>query len=978
MHYNQAPNRPLAFRSARSTSYDHTALSNDNNELNEQPTAFNSSLSTLTLTSPVGLNETPGDMEPKDSMAFNEQYTPPISPTDPAFHQFFLRKLSFRPSEVKVLIYDEDILHGRLVRQHLRKIGYLVDLVADKNSALAILRRSCSDSSIENQSTSCYQLVIVSITCENSDGFNEGLEVLQLVRSSETLKDLPVIMMADPEQLELACNCLQLGADDYVLKPVRLETVKTVWRSVWRKRKEHKVMLMLEEERNKRRSLQLAVDKLQDQMLQAIETPINLITRTVTDLLQSTGMSDEAKNTLATILSSLKSTNLYRPAFEKLLHNKHLDAETRNWLSTEVIKDALLSTPPDGVLLERSRYSYPSRHRRASSFEGSINSAFSDSIWPSEMWDRNRANEPEDSADYKNMRNGTYYHCLNQRRNSDTQQLTRFANGFRSRRQRIHSIHEQASNEEPFGPEGPSLNCFLELSDIKNEDAVNSDNLSTGFKRDYTYDKPLENIPECCLDGDEDGDSLVADEIVTKQPPVTNDGELASVDQSEPSLDAADSHEYPSSNRNGLQLSTTVDRKNGLEAISTVPPTPTSECSYPEPPPSPMTIVPQPQRAVVLNSWGFDVWSYTEMELLPFLVDMFNELGFIEHYNISLETLTCFFHAVKDGYNTSHNPYHNFRHAFDVTQAGFLFLREACDLDFNGTSQAGETKLSSKMENQEPPKSPPLDATPVVEAAKQSCDSTADNVESSSQECSDPSQKVDDTHCAFTMNEKFAFIIACLCHDLSHDGHTNNFHVATNSELAILYNDCSVLENFHAHQTFVLLRSLPEANIFSNLSASVVAELRSIIIKCILATDMGKHMEVMANFNECVTSGWRWDDRSHRLRLLEMLMKCADISNTARPLHLARVWSDLIQEEMFNQGDQEKDIQLPVSAFGDRDNPQQPRLAITFADFVVTPLFKAISGILPSILVHVRSCSATREYWSVYMNSGRDKSSAST
>ena len=47
-------------------------------------------------------------------------------------------------------------------------------------------------------------------------------------------------------------------------------------------------------------------------------------------------------------------------------------------------------------------------------------------------------------------------------------------------------------------------------------------------------------------------------------------------------------------------------------------------------------------------------------------------------------------------------------------------------------------------------------------------------------------------------------------------------------------------------------------------------------------------------------------------------MKCADISNTVRPLHLAREWSNQIQQEMFNQGDLERKLGLPVSAFMDR------------------------------------------------------------
>ena len=61
----------------------------------------------------------------------------------------------------------------------------------------------------------------------------------------------------------------------------------------------------------------------------------------------------------------------------------------------------------------------------------------------------------------------------------------------------------------------------------------------------------------------------------------------------------------------------------------------------------------------------------------------------------------------------------------------------------------------------------------------------------------------------FTDIEIFASLVAAACHDVGHPGYTNQFLVATQSPLAILYNDQSVLENHHAASTFKVGTNCP-------------------------------------------------------------------------------------------------------------------------------------------------------------------------
>ena len=76
---------------------------------------------------------------------------------------------------------------------------------------------------------------------------------------------------------------------------------------------------------------------------------------------------------------------------------------------------------------------------------------------------------------------------------------------------------------------------------------------------------------------------------------------------------------------------------------------------------------------------------------------------------------------------------------------------------------------------------------------------------------------------------------------------------------------------------------------------------------------------------------------------MDICIKCADISNPAKPTEIAYDWSMAVMEEFFKQGDKERDLKLPVSKFMDRakDIPNIPKCQIGFIEFIVYPLFEA-------------------------------------
>ena len=85
-----------------------------------------------------------------------------------------------------------------------------------------------------------------------------------------------------------------------------------------------------------------------------------------------------------------------------------------------------------------------------------------------------------------------------------------------------------------------------------------------------------------------------------------------------------------------------------------------------------------------------------------------------------------------------------------------------------------------------------------------------------------------------------SIFISSLGHDIGHPGLTNTFHINDSTEMAITYNDISVLENFHASTLFKIIRKT-ETNIFDKLTTIDYKIIRKRMIAEILATDMAHH-----------------------------------------------------------------------------------------------------------------------------------------
>ncbi|KAM6984772.1 cGMP-inhibited 3',5'-cyclic phosphodiesterase 3A [Aplochiton taeniatus] len=322
-----------------------------------------------------------------------------------------------------------------------------------------------------------------------------------------------------------------------------------------------------------------------------------------------------------------------------------------------------------------------------------------------------------------------------------------------------------------------------------------------------------------------------------------------------------------------------------------------------------------------LPSWNFPIFHLVEKThgksgciLSQVSHQLFEDTGLLETFKIPEREFMNYFHALENGYRDI--PYHNRIHATDVLHAVWYLTTQAIpglpttdhgsdsDSD-NGIVSSHTSFLVSKM-------------------------SVA------------PEEGYGNLCGLIPALELMALYVAAAMHDYDHPGRTNAFLVATSAPQAVLYNDRSVLENHHAASAWNLFMSRPEYNFLLNLEHVEFKRFRFLVIEAILATDLKKHFDFLAEFNAKVGDdgvlGIDWSNENDRLLVCQMCIKLADINGPLKCKDLHLQWTEGIVNEFYEQGDEEASLGLPISPFMDRSAPQLAKLQESFITHIVGPL----------------------------------------
>ena len=104
----------------------------------------------------------------------------------------------------RLLVVDDNKVNRLLLTRNLELMGHRVASADNGRTALSMLRREP------------YDLMLLDIEMPEMDGF----EVLEQIRGDLALRDVPVIVTSSLEGLDNVVRCIELGAEDYLTKPV--------------------------------------------------------------------------------------------------------------------------------------------------------------------------------------------------------------------------------------------------------------------------------------------------------------------------------------------------------------------------------------------------------------------------------------------------------------------------------------------------------------------------------------------------------------------------------------------------------------------------------------------------------------------------------------------------------------------------------------------------------------------------------------
>ncbi|CAO2181719.1 unnamed protein product [Urochloa humidicola] len=133
-------------------------------------------------------------------------------------------------SRFHVLAVDDSIIDRKLIEMLLRNSSYQVTTVDSGSKALELLglRDEADDASPPSSSSSPdHQEIDVNliITDYCMPGMT-GYDLLKRVKGSSSLKDIPVVIMSSENVPARINRCLEDGAEEFFLKPVKLADMK--------------------------------------------------------------------------------------------------------------------------------------------------------------------------------------------------------------------------------------------------------------------------------------------------------------------------------------------------------------------------------------------------------------------------------------------------------------------------------------------------------------------------------------------------------------------------------------------------------------------------------------------------------------------------------------------------------------------------------------------------------------------------------
>ena len=123
----------------------------------------------------------------------------------------------------RILVVDDTDFNREVMTRILERDGHVVETAEDGREALDKLQ------------TGTYDMVLLDVMMPHVD----GIQVIEAMHGDERLRRLPVVMLSALNEQESIVRCIQLGAQDYLPKPINQQLLKARIHACLEKKRRH-------------------------------------------------------------------------------------------------------------------------------------------------------------------------------------------------------------------------------------------------------------------------------------------------------------------------------------------------------------------------------------------------------------------------------------------------------------------------------------------------------------------------------------------------------------------------------------------------------------------------------------------------------------------------------------------------------------------------------------------------------------------
>lgn len=226
-------------------------------------------------------------------------------------------------------------------------------------------------------------------------------------------------------------------------------------------------------------------------------------------------------------------------------------------------------------------------------------------------------------------------------------------------------------------------------------------------------------------------------------------------------------------------------------------------------------------------------------------------------------------------------------------------------------------------------------------------------------------------------------------HDVAHPGVSNAFLEKTRADLALRYNDKSILENMHVSLGFEIMARNKSCDWFSLLpkeyqdpeeEGALPVDLqryaRKLIIEMVLSTDMAHHAHCVNVLTDLAgaagedaesdgSEASKLNELDHKTFMMKTALHAADVSNPCKPRPIMLQWTHRVNLEFWAIGDKERSMSLSISPLCDRESGMKsvPKSQLGFIQFVIKPLYAPLAQIIPEASEALKILDENVKFW---------------